>query len=103
MDIVNEEGKVTGTVTITDVAKASDVGDVNNIASDIKNQDGSHTTVVHAVNNLNSKLDTKVGDLQYSKVEKGDIADGDSTTTAIGKLDQKLTDVAATAAKQTIR
>lgn len=101
MDIVNKEGKVTGTVTITDVAKASDVGDVNNIASDIKNQDGSHTTVVHAVNNLNNKLDTKVGDLQYSKVEKGDIADGDSTTTAIGKLDQKLTDVAATAAKHT--
>ena len=101
MDIVNKEGKVTGTVTITDVAKASDVGDVNNIASDIKNQDGSHTTVVDAVNNLNNKLDTKVGDLQYSKVEKGDIADGDSTTTAIGKLDQKLTDVAATAAKHT--
>ena len=97
MDIVNKEGKVTGTVTITDVAKASDVGDVNNIASDIKNQDGSHTTVVDAVNNLNNK----VGDLQYSKVEKGDIADGDSTTTAIGKLDQKLTDVAATAAKHT--
>lgn len=39
--------------------------------------------------------------MQYSKVEKGDIADGDSTTTAIGKLDQKLTDVAATAAKHT--
>ena len=101
MNIVNKEGEVTGTVTITDVAKASDVGDVNNIARDIKNQDGSHTTVVHAVNNLNHKLDTKVGDLQYSKVEKGDIADGDSTTTAIGKLDQKLTDVAATAAKHT--
>lgn len=101
MDIVNKEGKVTGTVTITDVAKASDVGEVNNIDSDIKNQNGSHTTVVDAVNNLNQKLDTKVGDLQYSKVEKGDIADGDSTTTAIGKLDQKLTDVAATAAKHT--
>ena len=39
--------------------------------------------------------------MQYSKVGKGDIADGDSTTTAIGKLDQKLTDVAATAAKHT--
>ena len=38
MDIVNKEGKVTGTVTITDVAKASDVGNVNNIASDIKNR-----------------------------------------------------------------
>ena len=97
MNIVNKEGNVTGTVTITDVAKASDVGDVNNIASDIKNKEGK-TTVVDAVNNLNNKLDTKVGDLQYSKVEKGDIADGDSTTTAIGKLDQKLTDVAATAA-----
>ena len=100
MDIVNKEGNVTGTVTITDVAKASDVGDVNNIASDIKNKEGK-TTVVDAVNNLNNKLDTKVGDLQYSKVEKGDIVDGDSTTTAIGKLDQKLTDVAATAAKHT--
>lgn len=101
MQLVDKNGKDAGTVTITDVAKASDVGNVNNIASDIKNQDGSHTTVVDAVNNLNNKLDTKVGDLQYSKVEKGDIADGDSTTTAIGKLDQKLTDVAATAAKHT--
>ncbi|WP_276634470.1 ESPR-type extended signal peptide-containing protein [Phascolarctobacterium succinatutens] len=101
MQLVDKNGKDAGTVTIKDVAKASDVGNVNNIASDIKNQDGSHTTVVDAVNNLNNKLDTKVGDLQYSKVEKGDIADGDSTTTAIGKLDQKLTDVAATAAKHT--
>ena len=98
MDIVNKEGKVTGTVTITDVAKASDVGDVNKFKdTDLKNKDGSHTTVVDAVNNLNNK----VGNLQYSKVEKGDIADGDSTTTAIGKLNQKLTDVAATAAKHT--
>lgn len=96
MQLVDKNGKDAGTVTITDVAKASDVGDVNNIADDIKNGEG-HTTVVEAVNNLNNK----VGDLQYSKVEKGDIADGDSTTTAIGKLNQKLTDVAATAAKHT--
>ena len=96
MDVVDKNGNKVDTVTITDVAKASDVGDVNNIADDIKNGEG-HTTVVDAVNNLNNK----VGDLQYSKVEKGDIADGDSTTTAIGKLDQKLTDVAATAAKHT--
>lgn len=96
MQLVDKNGKDAGTVTITDVAKASDVGDVNNIADDIKNGEG-HTTVVDAVNNLNNK----VGDLQYSKVEKGDIADGDSTTTAIGKLDQKLTDVEATAAKHT--
>lgn len=90
MDVVDKNGNKVDTVTIKDVAKASDVGDVNNIADDIKNGEG-HTTVVDAVNNLNNK----VGDLQYSKVEKGDIADGDSTTTAIGKLDQKLTDVAA--------
>lgn len=101
MDVVDKNGNKVDTVTIKDVAKASDVGNIINIASDIKNQDGSHTTVVDAVNNLNQKLDNKVGDLQYSKVEKGDIADGDSTTTAIGKLDQKLTDVAATAAKHT--
>lgn len=100
MDVVDKNGNKVDTVTIKDVAKASDVGNVKNIASDIKNKEGK-TTVVDAVNNLNKKLDTKVGDLQYSKVEKGDIADGDSTTTAIGKLDQKLTDVAATAAKHT--
>ena len=96
MDVVDKNGNKVDTVTIKDVAKASDVGDVNNIANDIKNKEGK-TTVVDAVNNLNNK----VGDLQYSKVEKGDIADGDSTTTAIGKLDQKLNDVAATAAKHT--
>ncbi|MGF0150434.1 S-layer homology domain-containing protein, partial [Megasphaera elsdenii] len=102
MDIVNKEGKVTGTVTITDVAKASDVGDVNNIASDIKNQDGSHTTVVDAVNNLNQKLDNKVGNLNYVEGGKGNyVTNGENTTTSIGKLDQALKDVAATAAKHT--
>lgn len=101
LDVLDKDGKkLDQQVVINDVAKASDVGDVNNIASDIKNKEGK-TTVVDAVNNLNNKLDTKVGDLQYSKVEKGDIVDCDSTTTAIGKLDQKLTDVAATAAKHT--
>lgn len=96
MDVVDKNGNKVDTVTIKDVAKASDVGNVNNIAADLKNKEGK-TTVVDAVNNLNNK----VGDLQYSKVEKGEIADGDSTTTAIGKLDQKLTDVEATAAKHT--
>ena len=101
MDVVDKNGNKVDTVTIKDVAKASDVGNVNDIADDLKNGGEGKTTVVEAVNNLNNKLDTKVGDLQYSKVGKGDIADGDSTTTAIGKLDQKLTDVAATAAKHT--
>lgn len=101
MDVVDKNGNKVDTVTIKDVAKASDVGNVSKIADDLKNGGNKPTTVVDAVNNLNNKLDTKVGDLQYSKVEKGDIADGDSTTTAIGKLDQKLTDVEATAAKHT--
>ena len=102
LDVLNKDGKkLDQQVVINDVAKASDVGDVSKIADDLKNGGEGKTTVVEAVNNLNNKLDTKVGDLQYSKVEKGDIADGDSTTTAIGKLDQKLTDVAATAAKHT--
>ena len=102
LDVLDKDGKkLDQQVVINDVAKASDVGNVNDIADDLKNGGEGKTTVVEAVNNLNNKLDTKVGDLQYSKVEKGDIVDGDSTTTAIGKLDQKLTDVAATAAKHT--
>ena len=98
LDVLDKDGKkLDQQVVINDVAKASDVGDVSKIADDLKNGGNKPTTVVDAVNNLNNK----VGDLQYSKVEKGDIADGDSTTTAIGKLDQKLTDVEATAAKHT--
>ena len=98
MQLVDKNGKDAGTVTITDVAKASDVGNVNNIASDIKNQDGSHTTVVNAVNNLNQKLDNKVGDLNYVEGGKGNyVTNGENTTTSIGKLDQALKDVADTA------
>lgn len=98
MDIVDKNGNKVDTVTITDVAKASDVGNVNNIASDIKNQDGSHTTVVDAVNNLNNKLDNKVGDLNYVEGGKGNyVTNGENTTTSIGKLDQALKDVADTA------
>lgn len=93
MDVVDKTGKTIGAVTITDVAKASDVGDIGKIHQDLKNKDGSKTTVVDAVNNLNNK----VGDLKYSAVTKGDINDGDSSTTAIGKLNKKLSDVAAVA------
>ena len=98
MDVVDKNGNKVDTVTIKDVAKASDVGNVNNIASDIKNQDGSHTTVVDAVNNLNNKLDNKVGDLNYVEGGKGNyVTNGENTTTSIGKLDQALKDVADTA------
>ena len=94
MDVVDKNGNKVDTVTITDVAKASDVGNVNNIASDIKNQDGSHTTVVDAVNNLNNK----VGDLNYVEGGKGNyVTNGENTTTSIGKLDQALKKVADTA------
>ena len=95
MDIVDKNGQSTGEkVTIKDVAKASDIGDVSKIDKDIQNTDGK-TTVVDAVNNVNNK----VGDLNYSNVEKGEIADGDNTTTAIGKLNQKLNNVEQTAGK----
>ena len=93
MDVVDKTGKTIGAVTITDVAKASDVGNIGKIHQELQNKDGSQTTVVDAVNNL----DNKVGDLKYSAVTKGDIKDGDSSTTAIGKLDKKLSDVAAVA------
>ena len=93
MDVVDKTGKTIGAVTITDVAKASDVGNIGKIHQDLQNTDGSKTTVVDAVNNL----DNKVGDLKYSAVTKGDIKDGDSSTTAIGKLNQKLSGVAAVA------
>jgi autotransporter adhesin len=90
------------TVTINDVAKASEVGDVSSIANDLKNGTGT-TTVVDAVNNLNNK----VGDLDYSNENyTGDIKDGDSTTEAIGKLNNtvgdlgdRVTDVEKTAGK----
>ena len=103
LDVLDKDGKkLDQQVVINDVAKASDVGDVNNIASDIKNQDGSHTTVVDAVNNLNQKLDNKVGDLNYVEGGKGNyVTNGENTTTSIGKLDQALKDVEATAAKHT--
>lgn len=93
MDVVDKTGKTIGAVTITDVAKASDVGNIGNIHQDLQNKDGSKTTLVDAVNNL----DNKVGDLTYSAVTKGDITDGDSSTTAIGKLDKKLSDVSVVA------
>lgn len=93
MDVVDKTGNTIGAVTITDVAKASDVGNIGQIHQDLQNKDGSKTTVVDAVNNL----DNKVGDLNYSAVTKGDIEDGDSSTTAIGKLDKKVSDVSVVA------
>lgn len=104
MQLVDKNGKDAGTVTITDVAKASDVGNVTNINNDLKNPNGT-TTVVDAVNNLNQKLDKKVGDLNYveggAETKGNYVTNGESTTVSIGKLDQALKDVATTAAKHT--
>lgn len=98
MDVVDKNGNKVDTVTINDVAKASDVGDVSKIADDLKNGGNKPTTVVDAVNNLNNKLDNKVGDLNYVEGGKGNyVTNGENTTTSIGKLDQALKDVADTA------
>mgnify|MGYP001720948999 CR=1 FL=1 len=99
MDIVDKTGKATGDkVTITDVAKASEVGDVSKLADGVKNTDGTATTVVNAVNNVNTKVDKvdkKVGDLDYSSTNY--VAKNDSTTTAIGKLDAAIKNASSVA------
>lgn len=77
---IDEKGKISGVAAGTADTDAVNVGQLNK-------------TVADAVNNL----DNKVGDLKYSAVTKGDIKDGDSSTTAIGKLNQKLSGVAAVA------
>lgn len=77
-------------VTVSDVASKTDLGDVGALHDGLKNTDGegnpAHTSVVDAVN----KVDDKVGDQNYSQVEGTEITDGDSSTTAIGKLDNRI-------------
>ena len=83
----NNNNNNKGTVTITDVAKASEMGDVSKLADGVKNADGTTTTVVDAINNVN----TKIGDQKYSQGNTSGsnkyVKDGDSITSAIGKLD----------------
>lgn len=106
MNIVDKDGKNTGyTVKITDVAKASDIGDVSKFNKEVQNNGGS-TTVVDAINNVNTRVDTvdtKVGDLQYVAEGKAKVvANNDSVTTAIGKLDQAIGNAATEAGKHTV-
>lgn len=92
INVVSGEGaneQVKGQVIIKDVAKASDVGDTAKLADDIKNKNGNATSVVDAVNNLNGK----VGDNQYLAVTGKEIQNGDSSTTAIGKLNNRMNDI----------
>ena len=59
MDIVDKSGKKTDDkVIITDIAKASEVGDVSQIDTDLKNKDGSPTTAIDAINHVNTKSAT---------------------------------------------
>ena len=93
-------GDVKGQVVINNVAKANELGDVGAIAKDIQNKNGDATkptSVVEAINNLNDK----VGDKKYSTVQGKEIADGDSATTAIGKLNNRMNDIYQTAGQHT--
>lgn len=105
MKIVDGNGNDKGTVVINDVAKASDVGDTDKLSADIKNQNGGQpqtTSVVEAVNNLNEKVNNRVGDNKYSAITNKDpVQDGDSSTTAIGKLNNRMNDIYQTAGQHT--
>lgn len=94
IDVVDKTGKV-GTVRITDVAKASDVGNVTDLNADIKNAEGK-TTVVDAVNHV----DNKVGNLDYSSTKY--VKKGEDVTTSIGKLDEAIKYASEAAGKHTI-
>ncbi|WP_278949200.1 YadA-like family protein [Megasphaera elsdenii] len=86
MNLVDKNNNNKGTVTITDVAKASEMGDVSKLDKGVQNATGT-TTVVDAINNVN----TKIGDQKYSQSNTSGsnkyVQDADSITSAIGKLD----------------
>ena len=103
MDIVDKNGKATGKqVTITDVATHTEVGDVTKLDRGVQNASGT-TSVVDAINNLNTSMNTKIGDQNYSKSNTSGtnkyVSDGDSITSAIGKLDGAVQQAASAAGK----
>ena len=59
-------------VTIKDVAKASDVGNIYQFHKNVLNADGSKTTVVDAINNI----DTRVTNIRKDVNVLGDRLDG---------------------------
>lgn len=100
MDVVNGKGETKDSIVIKDLAKASEVGTVSDIAKDLQNKNGDTTkptSVVEAINNLNDK----VGDKNYLNVKGEEIANGDSATTAIGKLNNRMNDIYQTAGQHT--
>lgn len=90
-------GDVKGQVVINNVAKADELGDVAKLNDTVKNADGRPTSTVDAINNLDKRVETKVGDNVYSGVKGKEITDGDSATTAIGKLNNRMNDIYTTA------
>lgn len=99
LDVIDKTGTSVGKVTITDVAKASDVGDVSQLSKEVQNAGGS-TTVVDAINNVNTKVNTvdnKVGDLNYSSTHY--VKSGDNVTTSISNLDKAIQSAATEAGK----
>lgn len=90
-------GDVKGQVVINNVAKADELGNVAKLNDTVKNADGRPTSTVDAINNLDNRVETKVGDNTYSRVKGKEIADGDSATTAIGKLNNRMNDIYTTA------
>ena len=100
MDIVDKNGKATGKkVTITDVATHTEVGDVAKLDKGVRNASGT-TSVVDAINNVNTSMNTKIGDQKYSTSGTNKyVSDGDSITSAIGKLDGAVQQAASAAGK----
>lgn len=103
MNLVDKNNDTKGTVIITDVAKSSEMGDVSKLADGVKNAGGKTTTVVDAINNVNTSMNTKIGDQNYSKSNTSGtnkyVSDGDSITSAIGKLDGAVQQAASAAGK----
>ena len=103
MDIVDKNGKATGKkVTITDVATHTEVGDVTKLDKGVQNASGT-TSVVDAINNVNTSMNTKIGDQKYSTSNTSGsnkyVQDDDSITSAIGKLDGAVQQAASAAGK----
>lgn len=108
MNLVDNNNNNKGTVTITDVAKASEMGDVSQLNEGVQNADGNTTTVVDAINNVNenvNSVDRKVGDLNYFEQNDGKthtVTNGTSITKAIGDLDSAVQNATEQAGKHTI-
>ena len=108
MNLVDKNNNNKGTVTITDVAKASEMGDVSKLNKGVQNDDGKTTTVVDAINNVNenvNKVDQKVGDLNYfdqNDDKTHTVTNGSSITKAIGDLDSAVQNATEQAGKHTI-